>query len=159
MPEGPHHLHRVPQNSSIPTNYNSKVSLNTNLGRINSLKQFQANKINGSRDVPNPQYLSISNLKENPKGSPAHHLGFRKKKGGPGELGQSRSREQLNFYSNVISPIADPNEEPELYSYEKSDYYTQKMQQDLKKHQKSASLAESNLHNLYNLSQQSGSRP
>lgn len=139
----------------MPTGYSSKVSLNTNLGRINSLKQFHKNKINsGSTDRLGNQYLSISNLKDNPKGST--HQGFKKKKLGA-NLIQSRSKEDLNFYSNVVSPLPDTREQAHLYDYEQRGFYTQRIENNFKKHQKSASLAESNLHNLYSLSQKSSS--
>lgn len=157
LPEGPHRVHGVPQNSSMPTGYSSKVSLTSNLGRINSLKHFQKNKVNsGSTDRLgiNPQYLSISNLKDNPKGST--HQGFKKKKLG-GHLPHSRSKEELNFYSNVVSPLPDGREKAHIYDYEQRGFYTERMEKDFKKHQKSASLAESNLHNLYSLSGQSSS--
>jgi hypothetical protein len=135
------------------------VSLATNLGRINSLKQFHKNKINtSSRDqLQNPQYLSISNLKDNPKGSNQNHHGFRKKKLGNSTLIHSRSKDEQNFYSNVISPLPDIKDNAELYAYDKFGYQTHRLNRDFKKHQKSTSLAESNLHNLYSISQQSSS--
>ena len=158
MPGSPPGLHKAPKNSNMPTGYSSKVSLVSNLGRINSLKQFHKNKINtSSRDqLINPQYLSISNLKDNPKGS-SNYQGFRKKKLGQPGLLHSRSKDELNFYSNVISPLNDVHDNNDLYKYEKGGYYTQRLNQDFKNHQKSSSLAESNLHNLYSLSQQSSS--
>ena len=113
-----HQLHKAPKNSNLPTGYSSKVSLATNLGRINSLKQFHKNKINtSSRDqLQNPQYLSISNLKDNPKGSNPNHHGFRKKKLGNSRLIHSRSKDEQNFYSNVISPLPDIKDNAELLS-------------------------------------------
>ena len=146
----------------MPTGYSSKVSLNTNLGRINSLKRFQKNKLNaGSTDhlLANPNYLSISNLKENPKGSNHHQHKFKKKKLGQRDLLHSRSKEDLEFYSNVISPIAGVKiqENANLYDNDKRGFMTHRGE-NLNKHQKSASLVESNLHNLYSLSKKSSSK-
>jgi hypothetical protein len=144
-------LNKAPQNSSMPTGYSSKVSLNTNLGRINSLKQFQTHRVNtGSTEKLGHQYLSISNLKDTPKGSIPQHQGFMKKKRlGHAGLIHSRSKDESNFYSNVISPLPDPKDNMDIYNQHNSGYLTQRTRQTFKKHQKAASLVQSDLHNLY----------
>ena len=154
-------LSKAPQNSSMPTGYSSKVSLATNLGRINSLKQFHKSRKNtGSNDklLLGHQYQSISNLKDTPKGSLPQHNGFRKKKLGQPVLRHSRSKDESNFYSNVMSPLPHPHENTHIYGNQKPGYLTQRNTQPFKKHQKAASLVQSDLHNLYTTHQKSSSK-
>ena len=104
------------------------------------------------------QYLSISNLKEDPRGSVGNHLGFRKKNFNSKGLLHSRSKDEMNFFSNTISPFTDQQDPSDLYGKNKKGFLTQRLNQDFKKHQKSSSLAESDLHNLYSANLKSSSK-
>ena len=148
-------LSHVPQNSKMTTNYNSKVSLQSGMVKMNSLKQFKKHtRENPSMQIFPDDYQGLgqkylSNLKDNsiirsgygtPKEIPKNRALIK----GNSRIG-SRSRGNLKNLQQNREYYEGDDGSTNLYGNEQNGSKLKKN----RKHQKSTSLVEENLLNLY----------
>ena len=182
----------APLNSKIQSNYNSKISLQSHLARINSLKNFQNAQNPGFHHLydptadhrsksPNYRNFTPAHIQEEendnfnssePSGRKVSNRdwsktlgqGQRQKRNTPGGL--DRARDKLNFLQackskeelglNPIKFDAKPRRSTNIYGANSIAKDLKKLRKRNKKrnfqrHQKSASLVDRNLLNLYSL--------